>query len=164
MEQKFRLELFPQNASSIYLAKLIFFSTVLSLTFACVGVGVFEELNFDASAAPASDSVFLSAAVNFIGVAIYGMLLFILPLGLGATGFGYIIEEDPTRKTQFASIGFAAGGLLGFFLLFGLIILPSYSTTFASAGAGAFVGFLAGIFASSLSTIKWSGPKLQDAR
>ena len=144
-----KLELFPEMTSASYLGKLMTFPIVFSIIVACFSVGITDAFN-NASSEVDTLQRLSSAAGNFVGTAVYGMLIFILPFGLGGLGVGYVTECEGHRKNRTAGLGFVSGVFLGFVILFGFIVAPfSSNPTIVAAGFGAVAGFVLGIIVSS---------------
>ncbi|HJS81648.1 MAG TPA: hypothetical protein VJ742_02310 [Nitrososphaera sp.] len=144
-----KLELFPQTTSVTYLRKLMTFPIVLSIIMACFSVGITDAFNNVSSEVDTLQRL-SSTTGNFVGPAVYGMMIFILPFGLGGLGVGYVIEHEGHRKNRAAGVGFVSGVFLGFVILFEFIVAPfSSNPTIVAAGFGAVAGFVLGIIVSS---------------
>ena len=148
-----KLEVFPRRNSATYLAKLLSFRTFFAIADACLFTGIYEVTTTnDPSLHPLLR--ILSTAGNFVNTATLGMIIFILPFGLGGLGAGYATEHDPTMKGRSAAIGFVSGAILGYFVLFATV---AFSPSLLAAALGALAGFACGLVASSTKIVRGTG-------
>lgn len=149
-----KLEIFPDETSGVYIVKLVAFTVIFAIVAACFSAGLAEVLN---AAEPVPDPFLqiLTTTGNFVGVAILGMAIFILPFGLGGMAFGYVIESNREKKSRTVGIGFVAGALVGFLVLFAILIPIYRSSLVVGAAFGALAGFAGGIVLSSTRFYPW---------